>query len=91
MNKGLKTLSSLEKLVGFVVSECNPEKIILFGSYGTQRITKISDIDLLIIKETNKRFVDRVVELMQLIRSQFGFKYPVEPLVYTPNEFRRAK
>ena len=50
-------------------------------------LEKIDDF----IKKTDKRFVDRVVELMQLIRSQFGFKYPVEPLVYTPNEFRRAK
>ena len=91
MTKGLRTLLNLEKLVDFIASEYNPEKIILFGSYGTQRSNETSDIDLLIIKKTNKRFVDRVVELMQLIRSQFGFEYPVEPLVYTPNEFRRAK
>jgi len=91
MTKAIGTLSSLEKLVDFIVSEYNPEKIILFGSYSTQRSTEISDIDLLIIKKTNKRFVDRVVELIQLIRSKFGFEYPVEPLVYTPNEFRRAK
>lgn len=81
MNKGLKTLSSLEKLVDFIASEYNPEKIILFGSYGTRRNTETSDIDLLIIKKTNKRFVDRVVELMQLIRNQFGFEYPVEPFI----------
>jgi predicted nucleotidyltransferase len=91
MNKGLKTLSSLEKLIDFIASEYNPEKIILFGSYITQRSTETSDIDLLIIKKTNKRFVDRVVELIQLIRSKFGFEYPIEPLIYTPNEFRRAK
>ncbi len=91
MNKELKTLSSLEKLIDFIASGYNPEKIILFGSYGTQRSNEISDMDLLMIKKTNKRFVDRVVELMQLIRSQFGSEYPVEPLVYTLNEFRRAK
>lgn len=91
MTKGLRTLPNLEKLVDFIASEYNPEKIILFGSYGAQRSNETSDMDLLIIKKTNKRFVDRVVELMQLIRSQFGFEYPVEPLVYTPNEFRRAK
>ena len=91
MNKGLKTLSSLEKLVDFIALEYDPEKIILFGSYGAQSSGETSDIDLLIIKKTNKRFVDRMVELMQLIRSQFGFEYPVEPLVYTPDEFRKAK
>jgi len=90
VNKELKTLTNLEKLIDFIVSEYKPEKIILFGSYGTERATEISDIDLLIIKKTNKRFVDRTVELIQLVRSQFGFKYPVEPLVYTPNEFKKA-
>jgi len=90
MNKKFKTLANLEKLVDFIASEYNPEKIILFGSYGTQRSDETSDIDLLIIKKTNKRFVDRTVELMQLIRSRFGFEYPVEPLVYTPDEFRKV-
>jgi len=28
---------------------------------------------------------------MRLIRSRFGVEYPVEPLVYTPEEWREAK
>jgi predicted nucleotidyltransferase len=68
-----------------------PEKVILFGSYGTGKHGYNSDIDLLIVKETEKRFVDRVVELVRLIRKRFGVKYPVEPLIYTPDEFKRAK
>jgi len=90
MNKKLKILPNLEKLVDFIASEYRPEKIILFGSYGTERGTESSDIDLLIIKKTDKRFVDRIVELIQLVRSRFGFEYPVEPLVYTPDEFEKA-
>jgi len=81
----------LEKLVNFIASEYSPEKIILFGSYGTEREKENSDIDLLIIKNTNKRFVDRVVELTDLIIGRFGFEYRVEPLIYTPEEFRKAK
>ncbi len=38
-----------------------------------------------------KRFVDRVIELVQLIRKRFGFKYPVEPLIYTPEEWKSAE
>jgi len=91
MDRNPIILSGLEKLVDFIASEYKPERIILFGSYGTEASNKNSDIDLLIIKETKKRFIDRVVELMQLIRSQFGFVYPVEPLVYTPEEWRHAK
>jgi predicted nucleotidyltransferase len=82
---------NLERLINFIVSEYKPDKIILFGSYGSNAEKKSSDIDLLIIKKTHKRFVDRVVEVMQSIRREFGVKYPVEPLVYTPQEWERAK
>lgn len=91
MGKDIRTISGLENLVDFIASEYEPEKIILFGSGATEMRGESSDIDLLIIKKTPKRFVERVVELMRLIRSRFGFEYPVEPLVYTPDEFRQAK
>ncbi len=91
MGKNTKNIPDLERLINFISSKYLPEKIILFGSYGTPSRRDNSDIDLLIIKKTDKKFVDRVVELMQLIRSQFGVEYPVEPLVYTPAEFRGAE
>lgn len=86
-----ESLVDLKRLVDFIASEYKPERIILFGSYRNKTEGQSSDIDLLIIKKTHKRFVDRVVELMQLIRSQFGVEYPVEPLVYTPEEWKAAK
>ncbi len=91
MNKDLTSFADLKRLVDFIVSKYKPDKIILFGSYGSGKEKKSSDIDLLIIKRTDKRFIDRVVELIQLIRNRFGVKYPVEPLVYTPDEFRNAQ
>ncbi len=91
MDTKFKGLSGLKKLINFIVSEYKPERIILFGSYGSDTVKKSSDIDLLIIKKTQKRFVDRVVEVMQGIRREFGIKYPVEPLVYTPEEWEYAK
>ncbi|MBU2599295.1 nucleotidyltransferase domain-containing protein [bacterium] len=91
MDTKLKGLSGLKRLVDFITTEYKPERIILFGSYGSETEKRYSDIDLLIIKKTSKRFVDRVVEVMQNIRREFGIKYPVEPLVYTPEEWEAAK
>lgn len=91
MDTKFKSLSGLKRLINFIVSEYKPERIILFGSYGSGAEEKSSDIDLLIIKKTHKRFVDRVVEVMHSIRKEFGVKYPVEPLVYTPEEWEQAK
>jgi predicted nucleotidyltransferase len=62
-----------------------PEKIILYGSYAYGNPTSDSDIDLLIIKDTPERHVDRFVEVKQIIY-QPGRNIPVSPLVYTPKE-----
>jgi predicted nucleotidyltransferase len=86
-----KVPEKLRDLVNFLIGSYKPEMIILFGSYGTEMEDKNSDIDLLIVKETSKTFVEREVELIQLIRDRFGFEYPVEPLIYTPKEFKKAK
>jgi len=91
MHNTIMGAADLKELVDYLKLEYMPEKVILFGSYGTDKHGYNSDIDLLIVKETEKRFVDRVVELVRLIRKRFGAKYPVEPLIYTPDEFKRAK
>ena len=91
MSENTESILGLERVVNFIASEYKPERIVLFGSYVTETSNENSDIDLLIIKKTHKRFVDRVIELMQLIRRQFGVEYPVEPFIYTPEEWRYAK
>lgn len=91
MYKKFEIKQDLKILVDFIASKYKPEKVILFGSYGTKKKTESSDIDLLIIKQTDKRFVDRIVDLTHLIRDKFGFEYPVESLIYTPKEWKSAK
>ena len=45
----------------------NPEKIILYGSCARGDTSKYSDIDLLIVKKTNKLFHHRIGDAQQLI------------------------
>jgi predicted nucleotidyltransferase len=47
--------------------------------------TEDRDIDLLIIKETDSRPIDRWTEVKRLLRNR-GREAPVSPLVYTPKE-----
>lgn len=65
----------------------DPEKIILFGSAVRGGIKPESDIDLLIIKKTKKRPVDRVAEALSLV---WGSIPHVEMQVLTPGEFDQA-
>ena len=75
----------LSEIVEKLKREYNPLKIILFGSYAYGNPMKDSDIDLLILKNTEKRRVDRFVGVKRIVYDP-NRKIPISPLVYTPNE-----
>ena len=75
----------LFEIVEKLKKEYNPLKIILFGSYAYGNPVEDSDIDLLILENTNRRRVDRYVGVKRIIYDP-NRKIPVSPLVYTPNE-----
>jgi len=66
-------------------TEYKPEKIILFGSLADGNVKEWSDIDLLIVKKSKKRFLDRIGEIIELCSPSVGTDF----IVYTPEEFRR--
>nr|MDO8080135.1 nucleotidyltransferase domain-containing protein [Candidatus Freyarchaeota archaeon] len=83
MEVGIKAI--LSEIVEKLKSENKPLKIILFGSYAYGNPKEDSDIDLLILKKTNERRVDRVVHVKRIIYNPRR-EIPVSPLVYTPEE-----
>ena len=62
-----------------------PQKVILFGSYAYGTPRPDSDIDLLIVKETSERLIDRWVTVRRLL-SDSKRMIPLETLVLTPEE-----
>lgn len=73
----------IQIIVDQLIKNYQPEKLILFGSAATGRTHRWSDIDLVAIKKTNKRFYDRIGEVSALI----PHSVPIDILVYTPEEF----
>ncbi len=78
----------IERIVRRIVEGYRPAKVILFGSHAYGHPTADSDIDLLIVKETSDRFIDRWVTVRELIADPER-RTPVEPIVVTPDELRR--
>ena len=81
------TKTELDKIVRRVVDVYRPEKIILFGSYAYGRPSADSDLDLLIIKKTSERFIDRWTNVRKIV-SDPKRSIPFEPLVLTPEEVK---
>lgn len=74
----------LRRFLPLLKQHYRPHKIILFGSLASDQVGEWSDLDLVIVAETDKRFLDRVKEAMLLLRPRVG----VDLLVYTPEEFK---
>lgn len=72
----------LKRMLSVIKEKYHPEKIILFGSLASGKVQEWSDIDLVIIKKTNKRFIDRLHEIRSLADPNVGVNF----IVYTPEE-----
>lgn len=75
----------LEKIVQGLRSFA-PQKAILFGSFARGDYHAGSDVDLLIIKDTQQSFVERSAEVLRACSTTL---LAIEPLVYTPQELER--
>lgn len=75
---------ALKTVVKSLRDKYHPEKIILFGSLTRKNITEDSDVDLLIIKKTDKNPWERAREVERIVER----KVPFDLLVYTPGEVR---
>ena len=79
--------SILEQIVEILVREYQPERIVLFGSYAHGQPDEESDIDLLIVKESEKSFPKRWADVCDLLGDVVG-TIPFSPMVVTPGELR---
>lgn len=77
----------IKTITAKIVKEYKPEKIILFGSYAWGKPHEDSDVDLLVVKTSRKRRIDRVRDLrLKLYGNNFP---PMDILVYTPGEIKK--
>jgi predicted nucleotidyltransferase len=62
----------------------NPRRIYLFGSWARKEADEFSDVDLVVIMDSELPFVERCVSLGRQLPAALG---GVDLLVYTPAEF----
>ncbi len=79
---------TIQRILDKLVTGYAPEKVILFGSHAYGNPRPDSDIDLLIIKDTSERFIDRWVTVQRIL-SDRKRKIGLETIVLTPQEVSR--
>ena len=85
MTNNRKVRKILIDIVKNIKNKYQPEKIILFGSCVYGQPDSDSDIDLLIIKNTRERPIDRRVTVSRIISDPKRL-VPIETIVLTPEE-----
>ena len=80
--------ADIQAILERLVAEYAPQRVILFGSYAYGTPGPDSDIDLLIIKETPERFIDRWVTVHRILTGTHR-SLPLETIVLTPKEVAR--
>jgi predicted nucleotidyltransferase len=76
-------VEELNRIVEVIKEEYDPERIIVFGSMAGKDIHEWSDIDLLVVKRTSKRPLERILELGRLVKPKVG----IDLFIYTPEEY----
>jgi predicted nucleotidyltransferase len=76
--------AEFKRILDIIIEKYKPEKVILFGSFAAGDIHEWSDIDMVIIKETSLRPIDRCVELSRLVEPKVGIDF----FIYTPDEYK---
>ncbi len=82
------TQEKIHHIAKVIADNYHPEKIILFGSYAEGSPNEDSDLDFLVIKETNVLQHKRPREIRKFLR---GMKTPMDIIVYTKSEIEKWK
>ncbi len=71
-----------------VLKRYNVQKALLFGSLARGEASPRSDVDLILIQDTNRRFLDRydgiLLEISKIVEDR-----DVDLLIYTPEELKK--
>lgn len=73
----------IRQVTDTIVRAANPEQIMVFGSYAREEVAWDSDLDLLVVMDTNLPFVERALKIRNLFEQ---VPCPMDIVVYTPEE-----
>lgn len=80
-----KINATIKTMLQRLIEQYKPLKVILFGSATKGTLNEDSDIDLLIIKDTSERFIDRWCTVGQILAGTHP-SIPVDTLILTSKE-----
>jgi len=78
----------INEVIAKIATTFNPDKIILFGSYANGVQNDDSDLDILIVQDSDLPMHKRGFDIRMSLR---GILIPMDILIYTKSEFEQEK
>lgn len=87
------TEKQMKLLVDTIVKEINPNKVVLFGSYAANKQTKDSDVDLIVVIDTDLEKGERKNKVcsLNLLTATDELLFPKDLFIYSEKEFQKLK
>ncbi len=79
--------AELVRFVGIVAADPHTRQIVVFGSLAHATLDEWSDLDVVVVMETDLPFLERVRRLQHRVRPQVA----MDLLVYTPEEWAELR
>lgn len=80
--------ADIEQVAASLGTAADAERVILFGSHARGEATEASDVDLMIIADSDLPRFKRSRELYKLLRP---YPFGMDLIVYTPDEVEKGK
>lgn len=82
----IPTLSEIREALIPALEASDAQRAIVFGSYARGEADEYSDLDLIIVAKTDKRFLQRHKDYRPVFRSWDSWGKSLDLLIYTPEE-----
>ena len=80
------SLKDIREIVQQIVERFRPQKVILFGSYAQGKPTQDSDVDLLVVMDTN----EQALHMAARISAAIDHPFPLDILVFRPADLKAS-
>ncbi len=82
-----RLMAELKRLRQLLAPDPRVRGVVVFGSLATGEVHAWSDLDVVVVMDTQDRFVERISEVRRRLQPRVG----LDLLVYTPEELRRLQ
>lgn len=84
----LKKKKQFSKLADIIKKEFKAKEVILFGSYAYGKPSESSDVDILVILNTNLKPYQQAALIRVCLSKEIGMKFPMDLMVRTPQQIK---